>query len=292
MKYSYYPGCTLYSKAKDFDDSGRTCASILGIELKELPNWTCCGTTFPLVTDNLITLVSPVRNLAEAKKQKQDLVTLCAFCYNVLKRTNSRVIQDPESRQKINDFLREDIEEPYKGEINVFHLLEILRDKIGFENVKAKVKRPLDGLKIASYYGCMLLRPKDEMNLDDIESPSILDNLMKVIGAEPVDYPFKTECCGSYLGVSSMDTAIDCSGKIINSAIKNGAEAICVSCPLCFFNLDTRQEEIRKKIRDIEPIPVYYFTELLGLALGIEEEHCGLKDHTVDPRRIFAKVTK
>lgn len=282
MKYAYYPGCTLYSKARDFDVSGRACASALGIELEELPNWTCCGTTYPLVTDNLITLVSPVRNLATAKKQRQDLVTFCAFCYNVFKRTNYRVRKDSDSRQKINDFLREDVEEPYAGEINVFHLLELLRDKIGFENIRAKAKRPLDGLKIACYYGCMLLRPKDEMNLDDIESPRIMDDLMRIIGASPIDFPFKTECCGSYLGVSSIDAALDCSYKVINSAIKNGAEAISVSCPLCFFNLETRQEEIIKRFRNIEPIPVYYFTELLGLALGLSEEQCGLKDHKVE----------
>lgn len=283
MKYYYYPGCTLYAKAKNFDESGRNCAKALGIELTELPDWTCCGTAFPLVTDNLMPLLSPVRNLAVAKKGNQDLIALCAFCYNVFKRTNERVRTDPESQKKINDFLREDVEEPYRGEVKVLHLLEVLRDNLGFKKIKELVKRKLDGLKIAPYYGCMLLRPKEEIRLDDPEQPTILGDLFHSLGAEVIDYPYKTECCSSYLTVSSPETTIDCSYSILNSAIKNGAEALAVSCPLCFYNLDSRQKEIKERYTEFEPIPIYYFTELLGLALGLNKKECGLQDHYVDP---------
>lgn len=256
MKYSYYPGCTLYYKERDFDRQGKACLEALGVELEEIPNWTCCGTTFPMVTDNFMALVAPVRNLVLAKKQKQDLLTFCPFCYNVFKRTNYLIKRDPVARQRVNDFLREDIDEPYNGETGVYDILELLRDKIGFENIKPV--KPLNGLKIASYYGCMLLRPKEEIGLDDPENPVIMDNLMKAIGAEPVDYPFKAECCGSYLSVTSQDTAMECSGRIVNSAVKNGAEAIVVSCPLCYFNL-------RKYSNSI---PIHYFTELLDESIS------------------------
>ncbi len=180
MKYYYYPGCTLYSKAKNFDASGRNCARALGIELTELPDWTCCGTVFPLATDNLMNLVSPVRNLAAAREGKLDIVVLCAFCYNVFKRTNHVVRTNPESRKKINDFLREDVAEPYQGETRTLHLLEVIRDDLGYEKLGSLVRKEI-GLKVAPYYGCMLLRPGDELGLDDTEQPTILLDLLDAI---------------------------------------------------------------------------------------------------------------
>ncbi len=282
MKYYYYPGCTLYSKARNFDTSGRNCARALGIELTELPDWTCCGTVFPLATDNLMTLLSPVRNLAKAREGKQDIIFLCAFCYNVFKRTNWVVKTNPESRTKINDFLREDVTEPYQGETKSLHLLEVLRNDLGFDKIAGLIKKKLQ-LKVAPYYGCMLLRPAEEMELDDPEQPTILHDLLSAIGAEAVDFPFKTECCSSYITVSSPETTVNCSYSILNSAINNGAEALTVSCPLCFYNLDSRQKEIKEKYTEFKSLPIYYFTELLGLALGLSKEECGLQDHYVDP---------
>jgi len=282
MKYYYYPGCTLYSKAGNFDTSGRNCARALGIELTELPDWTCCGTVFPLATDNLMTLLSPVRNLVKAREGKQDIVFLCAFCYNVFKRTNRVAKTDPESRAKINDFLREDVTEPYQGETESLHFLEVLRDDLGFDKVAALIKKKLQ-IKVAPYYGCMLLRPAEEMELDDPEQPTILHDLLSAIGAEAVDFPYKTECCSSYITVSSPEKTVNCSHSILISAINNGAEALAVSCPLCFYNLDNRQKEIREKYPEFKSLPIYYFTELLGLALGLNKEECGLQDHYVDP---------
>lgn len=283
MKYFYYPGCTLYSKAKNFDNSARNCAMALGIELTELPDWTCCGTVFPLVTDNLMTLVSPVRNLANAKKGKQDMLLLCAFCYNVFKRTNESIKNNLESQKKINDFLREDVEEPYKGDVKVLHMLEVLRDIIGFEKLKDLVKKKLDGLRLAPYYGCMLLRPEEVIKLDDQEQPKILGDLCNSLGAIVIDFPYKTECCSSYLTISSPEVTVDCSYSILNSAQRNGAEAIVLSCPLCFYNLDSRQKEIREKYTEFSSMPIVYFTEILGLALGLKKEECGLGDHYIDP---------
>ena len=228
MKYYYYPGCTLHTKSKNFDTSGRNCAKALGIELTELPDWTCCGTVFPMAVDNMMNLVSPVRNLAKAKEGKQDMVVLCAFCYNVFKRTNRVLSTDPDARQKINDFLREDVTEPYQGEVRSLHLLEVLRDELGFEKLETMTKKKL-GIKVAPYYGCMLLRPGKEMELDDPEQPTILHDLLTAIGAETIDFPYKTECCSSYLTVNELDTTVRLAHSILESAVKNGAEAITVS---------------------------------------------------------------
>jgi heterodisulfide reductase subunit B len=229
-----------------------------------------------------MTLVSPVRNLAKAREGKQDIVLLCAFCYNVFRRTNRMVATDAEARQKINDFLREDVTDMYGGEVRSLHLLEVIRDDLGLEKVEGLVKKKL-GLKVAPYYGCMLLRPDKEMELDDPEQPTVLHDLLSAMGAETIDFPYKTECCSSYITVSSPETTIGCSHSILNSAVRNGAEAVAVSCPLCFYNLDSRQKEIGEAYPEFKSLPIYYFTELLCLALGLPREECGLQDHYVDP---------
>lgn len=273
MRIVYYPGCTLYEKAKTLDQSARLACSMIDIELFELPNWTCCGTTFPLVTDNVMNLVAAARILANAKKEGDRLTTLCAFCFNVLKRTNKVIKEDKDKREKLNLFLEED----YQGDLEVIHLLEILRDDIGFENLDVKNKI---ALKVAPYYGCKLLRPFEEIQMDDPENPTILEDFLSALGCEVVRFPHKNECCGSYLVVSQEKTAIDCSFSILDAATKCNAEAIAVSCPLCFYNLDRNQEEIKKQSFGFEDIPVFYFTELLGIALGADIK---LEGHFVDP---------
>ncbi|MFQ5711864.1 MAG: CoB--CoM heterodisulfide reductase iron-sulfur subunit B family protein [Candidatus Geothermarchaeales archaeon] len=283
MKLPYYPGCTLYTKAKSFDESARNSLKVLGIELVELPTWTCCGASFPLVSDNLMVLLAPIRNLALASKEGETLVTACAFCHNVLKRANRVVKDNPEKRDKINDF----IEEKYEGHVKVQHLLEVLRDEIGFKNIGKEVKRGLEGLRVAPYYGCYLLRPFEEMGMDDPENPRILEDFLRSLGCEVINFPYKTECCGSYLSVSSSDVATDCSYPILNSASMNGAEVLALSCPLCHYNLDERQREIKAKHQGFGGIPVLYFTQLLGVALEIDIDHCGLDRHYVDPRPLL-----
>lgn len=258
----------MYEKAKSADDSLRASADALGIDLFELPDWTCCGAAFPLVTDNIMNLVAAARILANARKEGRELTTLCAFCYNVLKRTNRVMIEDDEKRKKICDF----IEEEYEGDLKVLHFLEVLRDVIGFENID--VKRKL-GMRVAPYYGCKLLEPYEEIQMDDTENPKILEDFLQTIGCKSIDFPYKNECCGSYLVVNSADAAIDCSRSILHSAQKNGAEAIVLSCPLCYFNLDQGQQTMKGR-----RIPVFYFTELLALALKIKVK---LEGHFVDP---------
>ncbi|MBS3919652.1 MAG: CoB--CoM heterodisulfide reductase iron-sulfur subunit B family protein [Deltaproteobacteria bacterium] len=279
MDYLYFPGCTLYTKAKNFDQTARDCSHLLGFELKELPNWTCCGATFPLTTDNIMALLPPSRILAKAREEGTTLTTLCAICFNVIKRTNRLIQNDGEKREKINNF----IEMNYQGDLRILHYLEILKQEIGFPQIKERVKKPLAGLKAAAYYGCMLLRPFDEMGFDDKESPTLFEEFLEAMGAESVDFPYKIECCGSFQSVGSPEVATECSYKILGSAIKNGAEVVVSTCPMCTFNIDHKQSDIKEKYLGFKPIPVLYFTQLLGMAMGLDYQSLGFEQNFVDP---------
>lgn len=286
MKISYYPGCTLKNNAKNFEDSTLCSLDHLGVEVEELPRWNCCGTVFSLATDDLIHHVAPIRNLLRAKESNSDkLMTLCAMCYNTLKRANERVKSDPESLDKINKFMyRENID--YEGDVKIFHLLELLRDEIKFENIAKKVVKPLKKLKVANYYGCLLVRPK-EIGLDDVENPTILENLTSVLGAEPIDFPYKTECCAAYQTVDKPEIVAERTYHVLTSAQGQGAEVVAVSCPLCAFNLDHRQEKTSQKYPEFKNIPILYFTQLMAIALGCLENDLRFDLHYVDPKPIF-----
>jgi len=286
MKISYYPGCTLKNNAKNFEDSALCSLKQLGIEVEELPRWNCCGTVFSLATDDLIHHLAPIRNLIRAKESDTDkIMTLCAMCYNTLKRANERVKADPESLEKINEFMYlEKID--YEGDVKIFHLLELLRDEIKFENIAKEVIKPLRNLKIASYYGCLLVRPK-EIGLDDVENPTILENLMTVLGADPVDFPFKTECCASYQTVDKPEIVAERTYSILTSAQSHGADVVTVSCPLCAFNLDHRQKETVKKYPEFKNIPILYFTQVMAISLDCPEESLRFDLHYIDPKPIL-----
>jgi heterodisulfide reductase subunit B len=282
MKVSYYPGCTLKSNAKNFEDSALCALRSLGLEVKELERWNCCGTVYSLATDDLIHHLASIRNLIRVKEAQSDAVmTLCAMCYNTLKRVNDRVKADPDSLSKVHKFMDEE-KIAYAGDVKVRHLLELLRDDVKFETVAKKVLRPLTNLRVASYYGCLLVRPKG-VGLDDMENPTVLDDLARTLGAEPVDFPYKTECCGAYQTVDKPESVADRTFSILGSAVRRGAEVISVSCPLCAFNLDHRQEDTVKKYSGFKTIPVLYFTQLMALALGCDEKDLRLDLHHIDP---------
>jgi len=279
MDYLYFPGCTLYTKAKNLDTAARECASIVGFELHELPNWTCCGAAFPLATDNIMALLPPSRILANAMQEGGKLTTLCSVCFNVLRRTLHLLESDTEKREKIFDF----IEMEYRDGLHLPHYLEILRDEIGFEKVKEKVSRDLKGLRVAPFYGCMLLRPFEEIQFDDKENPTVFENFIQSVGCEPVDFPYKIECCGSFQSVGVPDVATECSYAILKSAIKNGAEVLVTTCPLCQYNVDTKQKEIKEKYPDFQGVPVLYFSQLMGLSFGLSMETLDFQRNDVDP---------
>jgi len=283
MEIPYYPGCTLNTKAKGFDNSARASARELGLELVELEEWNCCGATFPLLVDNMLDLAGPAQVLISARQAGQRLAVACSTCYNVLKRTNRVIREDEDSREKLNFFLEAD----YGGDLEVLDLLQILRDEIGFDNVKEAVKKPLSGLKVAAYYGCMVLRPPAEVAYDDPENPHALDDLITALGAEAVDYSHQGECCGAYLAVKSAEVTAEMSFTILASAQRSGAELVVANCPLCQFNLDRMQKTMGSRHTGFQPIPVLYFTQLMGIALGLDSEGFELDRHYVDPRSLL-----
>jgi len=275
MSIPYYPGCTLSTKAKGYDRSGRAVAQALGLDLEELPEWQCCGATFPLATDDSMALIAPTRMLYQAQQAGQRMTTLCAICFHVLRRSQALLERDPEMLERINWFT----EQEYAG-VQVTHFLEILRDDLGWETLAERITHPLGGLKAAPYYGCLLLRPFDEIGLDDPENPTIMHDLVQALGAEPVDFPYSIECCGSYLTVKEPQVSKTLSAEIVASARENGADVIVTACPLCQFNLDYPQRETGAGQAGNE-IPILYFTQLMAVALGLPQEDWGIEEHYV-----------
>jgi heterodisulfide reductase subunit B len=292
MGIPYYPGCTLSTKAKNYDRSGRAVMTALGgnhpgrFELVELPEWQCCGATFPLMLDDSMALIAPTRVLYQAQQAGERVATLCAICFHVLRRSQALLERDPEMLDRINWFT----EQEYSG-VQVVHLLEVLRDDVGWKSLAEQVTRPLAGLRVAPYYGCLLLRPYDEIDLDDPEDPVILHDLVRALGAEPVDFPFNIECCGSYLTVKEPQVSETLSKDIVASAREHSAQVIVTACPLCQFNLDYPQREMEIGLTGDE-VPILYFTQLMAIALGLPEEDWGLEDHHVDPRPLIAEMTR
>lgn len=260
MTYSYFPGCTLKTKGKQLDIWGRAAAEALGFTLEELPQWQCCGAVYPTAKDEIATRLSSVRALMAAVEKGQELVTLCSACHHVIKRVNGDMKNDEEIRDKVSRYLG--LETPYAGETNVLHYLEVLRDRVGFENLKKKVVKPLTGKKIGAYYGCLLLRPSKEMAFDDPENPRIMENFIRALGAEPIVYARRNECCGGYCTLEEKAFAAKQVDKIMENAKAQGAEMLITACPLCMYNLQENAEN---------GLPVYYFTELLAEALGVKE---------------------
>jgi heterodisulfide reductase subunit B len=282
----YYPGCTLKTTGRNFEDSAIASFKTLGIELKELHRWNCCGTVYSLTSDDLMHHLAPIRNLIRVKEENNNkMVTFCSMCYNTLKRANIRIKESEEDRRKINDFMdREEIE--YQGDVEVFHGLEILKTEIGFKRIAEKVKHPLRGLKIAPYYGCLLLRPI-EIGIDDPENPSILEELINALGAECVDFPYHNECCGAYHTVNRTDIVVDKGYSILSYAKSMGADIVMTSCPLCEFNLDTRQKEIKSKYPDFEELPVIYFTQALSVAFNLPSKTYGFELNYISPEPVL-----
>ena len=260
MKVSYFPGCTLKNKAKDLDLYAYKSAEALGVTLEEIENWQCCGGVFTTAKNEVATKLSSVRALKAAHEKGQPLVTVCSACHNVIKQTNHAMQTDAAFADKVNRYMNED--GGYAGETAVYHYLEMLRDLVGFDTLKEKVVNPLKGKKIAAYYGCLLLRPNSVMKMDDPENPTIMEDFIKALGAEPVVYAMRNECCGGYVSVESPQLAKAKSNAVVNNAKAQGAEMMITACPLCKYNL----------VKNGADIPVVYFTELLAEALGVKED--------------------
>ena len=258
MIFSYYPGCTLKTKGKELDIYARKSAEALGVTMEELEEWQCCGAVYPMASDEIASRLSAIRALDSAKAKGQKLLTLCSACHHVIKRANCDIKADDNFRLKVNNYLK--LDTPYGGETEVIHYLEMLRDEIGWANLKKAVKNPLKGKKIGAYYGCLLLRPGKIMAFDDPENPKLLEDFIRAIGAEPVVYPYRNECCGGYISIKEKEKSAALCRRITESAAGFEADCLVTACPLCKYNLSQNTD-----------LPIVYFTELLAEALGIKE---------------------
>jgi heterodisulfide reductase subunit B len=290
MKLSYYPGCTMKNHAANFEASLLFSMRHLGAEIEELDRWNCCGTVLALSQDDVMRQLAPVRNLIRVKEANASRVmTACSMCYNTLKRANERVRTEPAVRERMNAFMYEE-KVSYDGDVDVLHVLEVLREqKDGLKSIAAKVVKPLKDLRVASYYGCLLVRPQS-VAFDNVEAPVLLDELVTVLGGTAVDFSHKTECCGAYQTVDRPEIVADRTYQILSAAIEQGAEVIAVSCPLCAFNLDHRQKATRQIYPDFQGIPVVYFTQLMAMAFGCDESVLKLDLHHMSPRPLLTRV--
>ena len=287
MKLKYYPGCTLKNQAMNFDASTVSSMEKLDVEIEELDRWNCCGTVHALDSENVMNRIAPVTNLIRVKEaQASEFMTGCAMCYNTLKRANIDVRQRADALATINDFLSLE-NTKYEGDVDVLHLLEYIRDRVGFDKLAEKVMKPLKGLRVACYYGCLLVRPK-EVAFDDVENPTIMEDLITALGATPVYFSHKTECCGAYHTVGKPEIIADRTDKIMGSAQEDHADLVVVSCPLCAFNLDFRQDDAKRLNPDFQNMPVLYFTQLMAIAFGCDESALRFDLHHIDPKPALA----
>jgi heterodisulfide reductase subunit B len=276
---SYYPGCSLHATGIEFNMSTKAIAEKLNLNLVEPKGWVCCGTSPAHNTNYYRSIKLPMQTLGIARELGHSYMTMpCAACFSRFRIAMHEVQNDPELRQKI----AEDIGYEYSGGIQVDNLLATITDRVGYEAAAKPVVRPLDGLKVASYYGCLLTRPPDVTGADHPEYPMNMDRLMEALGAEAVDWSYKTDCCGGSLSLSTLEIALDLSQKILKNAIEVGADVIVTACPLCHANLDLRQKQINDEFGGQFDIPVVYFTQLMGVAYGLDAKKLGMDKHFSD----------
>jgi len=283
MKYAYYPGCSLQSTAWDFDKSTRAVCGALGIELEEIPDWVCCGSTPAHSSNAALAVALPALNLQQAQAMDLPVMAACASCYSRLRTANHKIRSDPKQRRRTQRLIKR----AYDGSVPVHHVLDALVNHFGLDEIRAAVSRPLRGLRVACYYGCLLTRPPEIVAFDDPEHPTCMDDLLLAAGAEPVEWPMKTECCGAGLSMTGPEVVGRLAHKLLSMARSAGAQCLAVACPLCQVNLDLRQADARRAHGDIPKTPVLYATQLLGLALGLSHRQLGLGALTVGADRLL-----
>lgn len=277
MQIGYYPGCALHGSSNDYEQSVRACLDAMGMQLRELDDWICCGATAAHSINRKLSVALPARNLALAERDGFDeLLAPCPMCSMELIKAQSLMTGDDALRKEMGQIVEMDI----KGNTQVINLIQIFQ-KIGLESIKAAVKKPLEGLKVACYYGCLLTRPAKTLQFDDCEHPSSMETILEALGAEAVDWNFKTECCGAGMTMSNEETVLDLSNKILSNAAAHGADCLCVACPMCHVNLDMKQESIEKRYGSRHDMVVYYLSDLVGLALGLTPEALGIDKHFI-----------
>ena len=284
-QYAYYPGCSQKGTAVEYEIASRAVAKNLGIQLVDVEDWSCCGSTPAHTVDHLLYGALAARNLAIAERMKLGtVVTPCPSCLIAFKSALD-MAQNAETLQELNKLTNL----PFKGTIKAKSLLQVIFEEIGAEALAAKVKKPLAGLKFAPYYGCILTRPPRLAQFDDPENPVSMDKILEALGAEVPDFPFKTECCGAAFGLSRRDVVQTLSAKVIEMAEAIEADAIVVACPLCHQNLDLRQDQINAYRGSRREMPIFYITQLIGLALGFSPKEMGMDRHAVSSENVLKK---
>ena len=276
MKIAYYPGCSLHSTGIEYDISTRKVCGLMGIELVELKDWICCGSSPAHRCDELISIALPAKNLALTAQTDslKEVCVPCASCYSRLKFTQSKMA-DEDLKKNVEQV----IDAEYPEDIRVLHILDVIVEKAGIDAIEEKVVKSLNGTKIACYYGCLMTRPPKITGKGQFENPTDMDSVMEALGAEPVDWNMKTFCCGASFALTETEVVLELTRRILDDAVSAGAQAISVGCPLCHANLDGRQYQINKKFGTNFNIPIFYFTELIGLAFGIEVKELGIHRH-------------
>jgi heterodisulfide reductase subunit B len=273
-QYAYYPGCSLESLGKNYHLSALAVSDGLGVELKELEDWNCCGATAYFPVDELLAYTLVSRNLAIAEKTGlQDFVAPCSACYKNAYTTNKYLKADPDLAEHINYALEED-HLHVEGKMKVRHLIEVFIEDVGLEEIEKKVAHPLKGLRVAPYYGCQIVRPRKDK--EDVENPQFFEKLLSAIGAEPIDYASKTRCCGGSLIITNRKAALDMVHKLLQDAVNSNANVIATTCPMCNVNVEVYQSQVNREFGTNFSIPVMYFTQLMGMALGIEPKRIGV----------------
>jgi heterodisulfide reductase subunit B len=286
MMYPYYPGCALHSTALEYDVSLKAVSNILGIELKEIKKWICCGASPAHQSSPLLAVSLPAKNLAQVQKENFDEVLVpCAACYSSFKTTKYKLESNPELLQDINEI----ISYPFENKVKVVHPLEILSNSMSTK-IKQNVKKDLSGFNVVCYYGCLLTRPPKIMQFDEFEYPVSMDEILKNAGVNVLDWSYKTACCGATLAISKTETIFKLIDEILENAKDVGADAIAVACPACHSNLDLRQDESNKLYNRDHTIPIMYFTQVLGLAFGLNAKELSLNTHLVETDELLSKI--
>ncbi|MBN2336482.1 CoB--CoM heterodisulfide reductase iron-sulfur subunit B family protein [Candidatus Bathyarchaeota archaeon] len=284
MKYALFVGCTTLSRLPGYEKSARNVAERLGVELLDMPGSGCCGTTYLETLDHKTALAMAARNIAIAEEMGLDIVTICNGCTEVLTKTNKELKEDPGLRAEVNEVLAEAGKE-YKGTVEVKHYVKMLRDDVGLDAIKEKMTRSFDGLRVASHYGCHMLKPVEVMEGDDPENPTVMDELVAATGAEPIEYPNKLECCaGPVMGVREAVTWEVGLDKV--KTVKRYGDALATACPFCYLTFERCQ-----LMQEESPgLPVVHLPQLLGLALGLDEDEVGLGHNKVDSKGILERL--
>jgi heterodisulfide reductase subunit B len=288
-EYAYFPGCSLEKLAIGYHQSAMESTKKLGVKLRELEDWNCCGSTTYFHIDELLAYTLTARNLAIAEKTGLGVVAPCSACFKNMFFTQAHLNKDPDLAEHINFALEEDGLQ-FSGNLRIQHLLEMFAQDIGAEEIKSKVTNPLDGVRVAPYYGCQLLRPrKDHDTAESLENPQYFEELLTAIGATPVDYPLKTRCCGGSLIISSRVAALSMVRNLLQSAVEREAVVIATACPMCQVNLECYQQAVNQEFGTNFEVPIVYFTQLIGLALGISAKKLGIGKEFVSAMPVLAR---